>query len=145
MTLAKRNRTNSDIDDRTERECVARGKVAILNQGIIPLRWVDVMPPVVARDLLAEVRAARANLNRDMSAPAAMQAAAVKVWLTPEAQERHNELARARYNRKREKERLQAIEWKAERERIKAAQRTPKQQKQHDDYIARKAKRKVES
>lgn len=85
MTLAKRNRTNSDIDDRTERECVARGKVAILNQGIIPLRWVDVMPLIVARDLLAEVRAARANHQRDMSGAAAAQTAAVSRWaLTPE-------------------------------------------------------------
>ena len=106
----------------------------------LPQKWVSFFP-VAGRDLLAEVRAARANLNRDMSAPAAVQAAAVKVWLTPAAQERHNELARARYNRKQEKERIQAIEWKAERERIKAAQRTPEQQKRHDSYEALKAKR----
>lgn len=133
------------VDDDPAFEARAKATyLAVLRPGrdyVLPLRWVDVIGHIDGRDLLAEVRAARANLNRDMSAPAAAQAAAVRVWLTPVARERHNKLARARYNRKKEKGRLQAIEWKAERERIKAAQRTPKQQKRHEEYLAQKARR----
>ena len=52
MTEPKRNRTNSDIDDRTERDCVARGELAARNRGIIAVRWIDVMPRVEGPSLL---------------------------------------------------------------------------------------------
>ena len=100
MTEPKRNRTNSDIDDRTERDCVARGEIAARNRGIIAVRWVDVMPRVEGPSLL---RPGRSDERiREYYARQARQAAAAqteRVLVTkPEERERCNAAKKRRYH-----------------------------------------------
>ena len=141
MTLAKRNRTNSDVDDRTERDCVTRGRLAALNRGNIVPRWVDVMPQVIGPSLIDEAKREREALEK---ARRHIKAAKVAPIERPPEVLRRREMERTWYHRRMAERAGTNAQRAAEREAQRAAQRTPEQQKRHDEYIARKA-RKVES
>ena len=130
----------SDIDYRTERDCVTRGRIAALNRGNIRPRWVDVMPPAIARDLLAEVRAAREDAER-YTRQAQAAASAAREYLTPE-HVRVLQRARGRAYYQRTKAAAGDPDARrAAREAEKAATRTPDQQQRHDYYVARKRRK----
>jgi hypothetical protein len=135
MTAIQRNRTNSDIDDRTEREICTRGAwIAKVNKGGIVPRWVDVMPQVDARGLLESSRVAR-RMAQTVSSPEPTQEPASTRDSARRAMERQW------YHDRRARNADRIAEMRAQREAEKARRRTPEQQKRHDAYEARKARK----
>lgn len=119
------------VDAAEERRIQASAALIMLNRGNISPRWVDVMPQVIG-DPWAD-RIHRQAQRTTLYPPK------VAYVMSESERLRHRINNRAAWGRKKLKLMETAAERRAENERIRAAQRTPEQQKRHDDYVARKA------